>query len=264
MSCPAGEEMVDEECVRRAAQMLLESGRVVALTGAGISVESGIPDFRSPGGLWTKYDPLLYGTYESFINHPERFYEMAKELNPTLERAEPNPAHYALAELEKLGKCRAVITQNIDNLHQRAGSGEVLELHGTHRTGHCMRCRRVFTLEEIKELSREGECVACCPDDGTTIKPDVVFFGEPLDSRVLARAAELASTSDLMLVIGCSLEVYPAAALPEYTKRRGGRLIFFNTVATHHDRLADLVCLGKAGENLPAVVMAYKRLAGLE
>ncbi|MBC7247389.1 MAG: NAD-dependent deacylase [Actinobacteria bacterium] len=264
MSCPAGEEMVDEECVRQAAAMLLESSQVVALTGAGISVESGIPDFRSPGGLWTKYDPLLYGTYESFINHPERFYEMAKELNPTLERAEPNPAHYALAELERLGKCRAVITQNIDNLHQRAGTTEVLELHGTHRTGHCMRCRRVFSLEEIKELSREGECVACCPEDGTAIKPDVVFFGEPLDSRVLARAAELASTSDLMLVIGCSLEVYPAAALPEYTKRRGGRLIFFNTVTTHHDSMADLVCLGKAGENLPAVVKAYKELVGVE
>lgn len=263
MSCPAGEQMVDGECVRRAAAMIMESVQVVALTGAGISVESGIPDFRSPGGLWTKYDPLLYGTYESFINHPERFYEMAKELNPTLEGAEPNPAHYALAELERLGKCRAVITQNIDNLHQRAGSTDVLELHGTHRTGHCMRCRRVFSLEEIKELSGGGECVACCPEDGTAIKPDVVFFGEPLDSRVLARAAELASTSDLMLVIGCSLEVYPAAALPEYTKRHRGRLIFFNTVATHHDRLADLVCLGKAGENLPAVVEAYKELAGI-
>lgn len=263
MSCSAGDPKVSEDCIRRAAQMILDSIQVVALTGAGISVESGIPDFRSPGGLWTKYDPLLYGTYESFIHHPERFWEMAKELNPTLERAEPNPAHYALAELERLGKCRAVITQNIDHLHQRAGSTDVLELHGTHRTGHCMRCGRVFSLEEMKELSADGDRVACCPDDQALIKPDVVFFGEPLDSRVLARAAELASTSDLMLVIGCSLEVYPAAALPEYTKRRGGRLIFFNTVSTYHDHLADLVCLGKAGENLPAVVEAYKKLAGI-
>ena len=254
---------MDDAFIERAAQMILESIQVVALTGAGISVESGIPDFRSPGGLWTKYDPLLYGTYEAFVNHPERFWEMAKELNPTLENAEPNLAHYALAELERLGKCRAVITQNIDHLHQRAGSTDVLELHGTHRSGHCMTCKRAFTLEEMKELSREGECIACCPDDEATIKPDVVFFGEPLDSRVLSRAAELASTSELMLVVGCSLEVYPAAALPDYTKRRQGRLAFFNTVATYHDGEADLVCLGKAGEALPAVVEAYKKLAGI-
>ncbi|RJP34820.1 MAG: NAD-dependent deacylase [Actinobacteria bacterium] len=255
--------MVDEACIKRAAQLILESIQVVVLTGAGISVESGIPDFRSPGGLWTKYDPLLYGTYESFVNHPERFWEMAKELNPTLENAEPNPAHYALAELERLGKCRAVITQNIDHLHQRAGSSDVLELHGTHRTGHCMSCSRAFTLEEMKELSKHGECVACCPEDEATIKPDVVFFGEPLNSKVLSRAAELASTSDLMLVVGCSLEVYPAAALPDYTKRRKGRLVFVNTIATYHDDSADLVCLGKAGEVLPAIVESYKKMAGL-
>jgi NAD-dependent deacetylase len=254
---------LDEACIERAAQMILESIQVVALTGAGISVESGIPDFRSPGGLWTKYDPLLYGTYEAFVNHPERFWEMAKELNPLLENAEPNPAHHALAELERLGKCRAVITQNIDHLHQRAGSSDVLELHGTHRTGHCTRCQCVFTLEEMKELSCGGEQVACCPEDQTAIKPDVIFFGEPLDSRVLSRAAELASTSDLMLVVGCSLEVYPAAALPDYTRRRKGRLIFFNKISTFHDEQADLVCLGMAGEVLPAVVEAYKRLAGL-
>ncbi len=254
---------MDEVCIERTARMILESIQVVVLTGAGISVESGIPDFRSPGGLWTKYDPLLYGTYESFVNHPERFWEMAKELNPTLENAEPNPAHYAVAELERLGKCRAVITQNIDHLHQRAGSTDVLELHGTHRTGHCMRCRRVFTLEEMKELSEEGDCVACCPEDESAIKPDVVFFGEPLDSKILSRAAELASTSDLMLVVGCSLEVYPAAALPDYTRRRKGRLIFFNTISTCHDNQADLMCLGRAGEVLPAVVEAYKKIAGL-
>lgn len=241
--------------------MILESVQVVALTGAGISVESGIPDFRSPGGLWTKYDPLKYGTYEAFVNHPERFWEMARELNPTLENAEPNPAHYALAELERLGKCSAVITQNIDHLHQRAGTSEVLELHGTHRSGHCMKCKRPFTLEEMNELSRYGECVACCPDDDAAIKPDVVLFGEPLDSRVLSRAAQLASTSELMLVVGCSLEVYPAAALPEYTKRARGRLIFFNTIATYHDEEADLVCLGRAGDVLPAVVEEYKKLA---
>jgi len=254
---------VSGDDIQRAAQAILESMRVVALTGAGISVESGIPDFRSPGGLWTKYDPLLYGTFEAFVSHPERFWEMARELNPTLENARPNPAHYALAELEELGKCRAVITQNIDNLHQRAGSKEVLELHGNHRSGHCMKCRRPFSLEEMKELSQGYNRVPLCPDDQGLIKPDIVLFGEPLDSRVLARAAELAGSSNLMLVVGCSLEVYPAAALPEYTKRSGGKLISFNTEAVISGCRADMFCLGEAGEILPAVVEAYKRLAGI-
>ena len=256
--------MADDNDIKRAAQMILEAIQVVALTGAGTSVESGIPDFRSPGGLWTRFDPLLYGTYESFVNHPERFWEMARELNPTLEEAEPNPSHYALAELERMGKCRAVITQNIDDLHQRAGSSDVLELHGTHKSGHCMKCRCTFTLEEMKDMTKGGTEVPCCPEDEGTIKPDVVFFGEPLDSRVLSRAAELASASDLMLVVGCSLEVYPAAALPDYTRRNKGKLIFFNTMTTSHDSQADLICLGKAGETLPKVVEAYKQLAGLD
>jgi NAD-dependent deacetylase len=241
----------------------MEAYQVVALTGAGISEESGIPDFRSPGGLWTRYDPLLYATYESFVSHPERFWEMARELNPTLENANPNPAHYALVELEELGKCKAVITQNIDSLHQRAGSGQVLELHGSHRTGHCLVCNRLFSLEEMHELSEDNMVVPRCPDDGGAIKPDVVLFGEPLSALVLSRSAELALGSDLMLIIGCSLEVYPAAALPEYTKRKKGKLIVFNIVPTYNDDEADLVCYGKAGETLPAVVEAYKRLVGI-
>ncbi len=156
-----------------------------------------------------------------------------------------------------------MITQNIDHLHQRAGSTEVLELHGTTRTGHCMKCRRLFALEEMKELSKDNTQVPYCPDDQGAIKPDVVLFGEPLDARVLSKAAELAATSDLMMVVGCSLEVYPAAALPDYTKRSKGRLAFFNTISTCHDHRADLVCLRRAGEALPAVVEAYKKLAGI-
>jgi NAD-dependent protein deacetylase/lipoamidase len=256
-------DKVSEECIQKAAQMIMEAFQVVALTGAGCSEESGIPDFRSPGGLWTRYDPILYGSYESFATHPERFWEMAKELNPTLENANPNPAHYTLAELEELGKCKAVITQNIDNLHQRAGSKLVLELHGTHRTGHCLTSHHEFSLEEMHELSQNNTVVPRCPDDGGAIKPDVVLFGEPLDARVLSRSAELAATSDLMLIVGCSLEVYPAAALPDYTKRRDGKLIIFNTVPTYNEDEADLICYGKAGQTLPAVLQAYQRLVGI-
>lgn len=254
---------MNEECIQKAARMILEAFQVVALTGAGISVESGIPDFRSPGGLWSRYDPMLYASYESFVSHPERFWEMAGELNPLLENAVPNPAHKALAELEELGKCKAVITQNIDNLHQRAGSSLVLELHGTHRTGHCAVCHRMFNLEEMHELIRDDQIVPRCPDDEGVIKPDVVLYGEPLSASMLSRSAELAASSDLMLVVGCSFEVYPAAGLPEYTKRRNGKLVFFNLVPTYNDDQADLVCYGQAGEMLPAVVAAYKRLVGI-
>jgi NAD-dependent deacetylase len=254
---------LNEDDIQRAARAILDSIQIIALTGAGISEESGIPDFRSPGGLWSRYDPYLYGSYESFVDHPERFWEMAGELNPTMENAQPNPAHYALAELERLGKCRAVITQNIDNLHQEAGSREVLELHGTHRTGHCMICRRPFSFEEMRELSMGNTQVPRCPDDQGAIKPDVILFGEPIDAKAISKAAELASGSDLMLVVGCSLEVYPAAALPEYTRRRKGKLISVNIVSTFYDCNTDVICMGKAGKVLPALVEAYKKLAGI-
>lgn len=246
--------------IEQVAQLIKEARQVCALTGAGISVESGIPDFRSPDGLWARYDPLVYAALDSFIRTPERFYEMAKELNPTLENARPNASHLALVELEKLGKCVAVITQNIDYLHQRAGTSEVLEVHGTYSSGHCLQCAKIFSIVEIRELSEENTKVPLCNDCQGVIKPDVIFFGEPLDAQVLGRAAALASSSDLMLVIGCSLEVYPAASLPVYTKRNQGKLVFFNTTRTVHDQLADIVCIGPAGEVLPAVVEAYKKL----
>lgn len=252
-----------DDLIKQAARMIDAAEKTVALTGAGISVESGIPDFRSPGGLWTRYDPLVYATFESFINDPSKFWEMASDLHPVLENAEPNPAHFALAELEKLGKCEAVITQNIDNLHQRAGSSLVLELHGTFRTGTCLGCRKQHSYEQIRESAFRGEiprCLFC----GGVVKPDVVLFGEPLNASVLQRSNELASKCDLMLVIGCGLEVYPAASLPTYAKRAGARIIFVNVASTPYDPIADLILVGKAGEVMPSVVEAYKRVARKE
>jgi NAD-dependent deacetylase len=245
--------------IEQAARLIREAEMVIALTGAGISTESGIPDFRSPGGLWTRYDPMLYATFESFVNDPSRFWEMAAELNPLLENAEPNPAHLALGELERLGKCQAVITQNIDNLHQRAGSSDVLELHGTFRTGTCLKCGAAHDYEEIKNSADSGQVPRCKECDGP-IKPDVVLFGEPLNAPVLHRAVELASDCDLMLVIGCGLEVFPAASLPTYTHRNQGKLVFINVASTAYDDLADLIILEQAGIALPRVVEAYKRL----
>ena len=243
--------MSDE--IEQVARMIDEAVMVVALTGAGISTESGIPDFRSPGGLWTRYDPMVYATFESFVNDPSRFWEMAADLNPLLEGAEPNPAHLALGELETLGKCEAVITQNIDNLHQRAGSSDVLELHGTFRTGTCLQCGTSHDYDEIRESADSGQ-VPKCKSCGGAIKPDVVLFGEPLNAPVLHRAVEMASNCDLMLVIGCGLEVFPAASLPTYAHRNKGRLVFVNVASTAYDDLADMIILDQAGSVMPRLV----------
>ena len=243
------------------ARLIQSANSVVALTGAGISVESGIPDFRSPGGLWTRFDPAIYATFESFVNDPTKFWEMAAELNPLLEGADPNPAHLALGELERLGKCNTVITQNIDNLHQGAGSTGVLELHGTFHTGTCLQCSAKHTYQEIKQAAAGGT-VPVCKSCGGTIKPDVVLFGEPLNAPVLQRAVELATNCDLMLVIGCGLEVFPAASLPNYARRNDAKLVYVNIAATAFDDLADVIIIGKAGEILPGVLEAYRKLTG--
>ncbi|MBU4193688.1 MAG: NAD-dependent deacylase [Actinobacteria bacterium] len=243
------------------ARLIESAGSVVALAGAGISVESGIPDFRSPGGLWTRFDPSIYATFESFMNNPTKFWEMAEELNPLLEGAEPNPAHMALVELERLGKCDVVITQNIDNLHQRAGSSDVLELHGTFHTGTCLKCGTRLTYEEIKQAAA-GRVVPVCKSCGGSIKPDVVLFGEPLNAAVLQRAVELATECDLMIVVGSGLEVFPAASLPNYAKRGNAKLVFINIAATVSDDIADVIIVEKAGEALPRIVEAYRNLSG--
>ena len=243
------------------ARMIEAAGKVVALTGAGISVESGIPDFRSPGGLWTRYDPMVYATFESFIHDPSRFWEMAAELNPLLDNAKPNAAHEALAELERLGRCEAVITQNIDHLHQRAGSTDVIELHGTYRTGVCLQCRRKHTFEEIRENAAAG-AVPACNGCGSAVKPDVVLFGEPLNAPILQRAIELATSCDVMLMIGSSLEVFPAASLPTYAHRNGAALVFINDSCTAYDEIANVIIVGRAGEIMPRVVEAYRGLIG--
>jgi NAD-dependent deacetylase len=227
----------------------------VVLTGAGVSTESGIPDFRSPGGLWAKFDPLEYGSIQAFRADPLKVWSFYKPRVGMLTGAEPNPAHHALAELERLGFVEAIVTQNIDVLHERAGSREVVEVHGSIRTATCPGCGERYDLDRVLALLASADAPAC-PACGALLKPDVVFFGELLPPEAIERAYGLAREARLLLVVGSALEVYPVAALPQETLDRGGTLAIVNKGPTPYDSRAVLKIEENAGEVLPAVVEA--------
>ncbi|MGH3103854.1 MAG: SIR2 family NAD-dependent protein deacylase [Gaiellaceae bacterium] len=240
----------------RLAALIRENQPCVVLTGAGMSTESGIPDFRSPGGLWTQFDPLDYGSIDSFRADPERVWRFYAPRFAALTAAEPNAGHLALAELERRGLVRAVVTQNIDLLHERAGSREVIEVHGSIRSSTCPSCGSRYRLDEVLRLLESGGGAPRCPACGAVLKPDVVFFGELLPEAAIDRAFDLARTAALMLVVGSALEVYPVAGLPLETLDAGGRVAILNRGPTALDRRASLSLDGRAGEILPAVVDA--------
>jgi NAD-dependent deacetylase len=240
----------------RLAQLIRQNQPCVALTGAGVSTESGIPDFRSPGGLWAEFDPLDYGSIQSFRADPERVWRFYAPRFAMLTEAEPNAAHRALADLERLGLLRAVVTQNIDLLHERAGSRDVVEVHGSIRTSTCPSCGRSYALAEVVPLIEAGDGAPACPNCETVLKPDVVFFGELLPEAAIDRAFELARDAALMLVVGSSLEVYPVAGLPLETVEAGGQLAIVNRGPTPLDRRAALKLDGSAGELLAEAVAA--------
>jgi NAD-dependent deacetylase len=241
--------------VERLAELFREHGPAVVLTGAGISTESGIPDFRSPGGLWAQFDPMDYGSIDSFRRDPARVWEFYAPRFGMLAEAEPNAAHLALAELERLGHVTAVVTQNIDLLHERAGSREVVEVHGSIRTATCPGCARSYPLAGVLALL-DGRNAPACADCGAVLKPDVVFFGELLPEAAMERAYELAAAASLMLVVGSALEVYPVAGLPLDTLRAGGALAIVNKGPTAMDGKATLKLDGSAGEILPRLAEA--------
>ena len=235
------------------AAALLERTRVgVAFTGAGISVESGIPHFRGEGGLWSKFDPYKVAHIDTFRKNPAEYWTYS--LNHRRTDAEPNPAHRALAELEARGHLRAVVTQNTDGLHQKAGSGRVIELHGSSHAVICLDCRARFPRADIDALNRE-----CCPPNcpacgGRFLKPTVVLFGEALPEAELRSAQFLAMAADVVLVVGSSLQVYPAAGIPRLARAHGADLIIVNAEPTPFDEVAAVVIHGKAGEVLPEIV----------
>jgi NAD-dependent protein deacetylase/lipoamidase len=234
------------------AELLRRRQPCVVLTGAGVSTESGIPDFRSPTGLWAHVDPLEYGSLEAFRRDPRKVWSFYKPRVAMLTEAEPNPAHLALAELEQLGLVKAVVTQNIDLLHERAGSHEVVEVHGSIRSATCPRCGAGYLLERVLELLAEADAPAC-PSCGGILKPDVVFFGELLPPAAIDRAYELARATRLLLVVGSALEVYPVAGLPLETIRAGGDIAILNRGPTAFDAQASLRIDASAGEVLPQV-----------
>jgi len=245
------------EEIRKLADLIRQRQPCVVLTGAGVSTESGIPDFRSPTGLWAEADPLEVASLQAFRADPERVWAFYAPRLRMLTRAEPNAAHLALAELERRGLVRGLITQNIDLLHERAGSGDVIELHGSIRTATCPSCGDVHPLEEVA-ASIEARGVPQCRKCGAVLKPDVVLFGELLPEPTIDRAYELARRAALMLVVGSALEVFPAADLPLETLRAGGALAIVNREPTPLDEEADLRIGGSAGEALSALVAALE------
>jgi NAD-dependent deacetylase len=240
----------------RLAELIRDSSCTVALTGAGISVPSGIPDFRSPGkGIWEKVDPMEVAHIEAFRSDPAKFWSFYRPRFQMLGDKQPNGAHRALAELERRGLLEAVITQNIDTLHQKAGSERVVEVHGSIRTSSCQGCGAVFELAQVEGLfDRDG--AARCADCAGPVKPDVVLFGEFLPERAIAEAEALATRADLMLCVGSSLEVYPVAGLPSVTLGRGGRLAVITRGPTPFDQDAAVRMDGDVVADLDAVLGA--------
>ena len=241
------------ELIKEAALLLNRSRMTVALTGAGSSTPSGIPDFRSPGcGLWEKFDPVEVATIDAFMRNPAKFFEFMAPMGEMLRNAEPNPAHTALAELEKRGKLKSIITQNIDNLHQRAGSLNVIELHGNAQTAYCVKCRTAFQTENIMEKANGGGVPRC--ECGGVIKPDVVLFGESLPFQAMNQAQRDAMDCDVMLVVGSSLTVAPASLLPQAALQGGAHIIVVNLQETYIDSSARVVLREKVEIALPAIL----------
>ena len=238
------------------AALLRQSASTVVLTGAGVSVPSGIPDFRSPGtGLWEKVDPMEVAHIGVFERDPARFWSYYRPRFQSLGDKAPNRAHEALAELERRGLVEGVITQNIDRLHRAAGSRNVVEVHGSIATSSCRDCAASFGISEVEELFDERG-VAICSACGGAVKPDVVLFGELLPERAMERATELAEAAELMLCVGSSLEVHPVAGLPRLTLERGGRLALVTKGPTPYDEDAEVKLGGEVDEELVATLEA--------
>jgi NAD-dependent deacetylase len=255
-------EILPRSCVEQAAQILKNSQYAVAFTGAGISTDSGVPDFRSEeSGLWNDPRAMEVATLAGFRRNPQAFYDWVRPLTQVILNARPNAAHCGLASLEDLGLLKAVITQNIDMLHTRAGNERIYELHGQLRQATCLRC---FAVEDnlplIEQFLHDGQ-TPLCSHCGGVMKPNVILFGEqlPIDQWLLAK--EAARLCDVMVIVGSSLEVAPANDLPLMAKRHGAKLIFINLQPTPLDRYADVIIHQRAAEVIPEILQSLETLS---
>lgn len=250
--------MAVENQIAVARELLAQSRRAVALTGAGISTPSGIPDFRSPSsGLWNDVDPLAVASAYTFRHRPQDFYDWIQPIARQTLEAEPNAAHLALAQLEEYGPLRAVITQNVDMLHGKAGSRNVYEVHGHLRELTCLRCYTVYPSDtHLQRFMQVGD-MPCCDKCGGVLKPNVILFGEQLPVRVFNEARKQAMASDLLLVVGSSLEMAPVADLPMLAYENGARIVIVNNEPTHIDHLADAVINADVVDVLPELARPF-------
>ena len=257
---PGIEADIDEwrEQIRDAAALISATDRVVALTGAGISVESGIPAFRGAQGLWEKYDPREYAHINGFLADPTKVWDMLMEMREVVEMAQPNPAHYGLAELERMGHLMMIVTQNIDSLHQRAGSHNVVEFHGSGRRLVCLNCGRKYEVGEVDFDAFPPRCLC-----STILKPDVVFIGELIPREATLPADEAARNCAVMMVVGTSALVWPAADIPRVAKSHGAKIVEINVERTElTPRVTDHYIGASSGVVMPALVEEVKRMKG--
>jgi NAD-dependent deacetylase len=245
---------MSDELITRAARDIIKAKKVVALTGAGMSVESDIAPFRGKGGIWEKYDPVEYAYIDTLRTNPAKTWILLSEMQREILKAQPNPGHLSLAELERLGFLSSIITQNVDGLHHEAGSQNIIEFHGNHRQAYCMECRKPIKSEEISLETLPPHC-----DCGGVLRPDVVFFGEAIPHEALTQSDQETRSCDVMLVVGTSAEVQPAASLPGVAQSSGATIIEINIEPTSFTGYTSTYFIkGKAGEVLPKITDIIK------
>lgn len=245
-----------EQNISAAGKQIAASRRIVVFTGAGISTESGIPDFRSPGGVWSKYRTVMFQEFMSSRDGRVEYWRQKREGYPDFQRAKPNAAHEAIVELHRMGRLLGLITQNIDGLHAEAGTPpeKMVEMHGNNRRVRCMACGDIMTMESALERMDAGDDAPDCLKCGGPLKPDTISFGQQMPAREMSLAHEWSTGCDLFIVIGSSLVVEPAASFPVIASRSGAKLLFVNMTPTPLDALADCLLHGAAGELFPRAV----------
>jgi len=255
-----------KEPIEQIAEWIVTSMRVVVFTGAGLSTESGIPDFRSPGGVWDRYHPedFYFQNFLASESSREKYWQMATEMFEPIKKARPNPAHLAIAEMEKMKRLDCVITQNIDGLHLKAGNSndKILELHGTAMFVSCLNCHKRYDRDTIQERIKRGEKAPRCDDCRGPLKPATISFGQSMPEAETQEAYHRSSLSDLFIVIGSSLVVQPAASMPLVAKRNGARLVIINRDPTPYDDMAEIVLHGQAGPTMAGILEMVKMKLG--